>query len=100
MAEDTGLEDKRGPPQVDFLLSPTTPSFAPKLRDVLENSSTDAYMNDVFTVPASLAGLPAMSVPARTDESRLPVGLQLIAQYWDDKRLLAMAERLKDLMHR
>ncbi|UNI13664.1 Trimeric GatFAB AmidoTransferase(AdT) complex subunit [Purpureocillium takamizusanense] len=100
MAEATGLEDKRGPPQVDFLLSPTTPSFAPKLRDVLENSSTDAYMNDVFTVPASLAGLPAMSLPARTKESHLPVGLQLIAQFWDDKRLLAMAERLKELVYR
>ncbi|KND87805.1 Glutamyl-tRNA(Gln) amidotransferase subunit A, mitochondrial [Tolypocladium ophioglossoides CBS 100239] len=98
MAADMALEDKRGPAQVDFLLSPTTPSFPPRLRDVLQKSSLDAYMNDVFTVPASLAGLPAVSLPARTGENRLPVGLQLIGQYWDDKRVLGMAERLKALM--
>ncbi|PHH71800.1 hypothetical protein CDD83_5100 [Cordyceps sp. RAO-2017] len=98
MAEGTALADRRGPPQVDFLLSATTPSFPPRLSEVLAKSSLDAYMNDVFTVPASLAGLPAVSLPARTPESRLPVGLQLIGQFWDDKRLLAMAERVKAIV--
>ncbi|KJZ74865.1 Glutamyl-tRNA(Gln) amidotransferase subunit A [Hirsutella minnesotensis 3608] len=99
MAEDTALADKRGPPQVDFILSATAPSFAPALRDVMAGGAgLDAYMNDVFTVPASLAGLPAVSLPARTPESRLPVGLQLIGQFWDDRRLLAMAERLAALL--
>ncbi|KAF4509016.1 hypothetical protein G6O67_005329 [Ophiocordyceps sinensis] len=98
MPEDTPLADKRGPPQVDFLLSPTAPSFPPLLDDVLKKSSLDAYMNDVFTVPASLAGVPAVSLPAPAAEGRLPIGLQLIGQFWDDRRLLAMAERLKSLM--
>ncbi|OAA36658.1 glutamyl-tRNA amidotransferase, A subunit [Metarhizium rileyi] len=94
----TALQDKQGPPQVDFLLAPTAASFAPTLHDVLARSSLEAYMGDVFTVPASLAGLPAVSVPSRVAESTLPLGLQLIGQYWDDKRVLGMAERLKALM--
>ncbi|OAA32970.1 glutamyl-tRNA amidotransferase, A subunit [Moelleriella libera RCEF 2490] len=94
----TSLYDKKGPPQVDFLLSPTTPSFAPKLDDVLSESSLEAYMGDVFTVPSSLAGLPCVSVPSTVEGSALPLGLQLIGQYWDDVRLLKMAERLKALV--
>ncbi|KHO01284.1 glutamyl-tRNA amidotransferase, A subunit [Metarhizium album ARSEF 1941] len=98
MPAGTALQDKQGPPQVDFLLSPTATSPAPTLDDVLAKSSLDAYMGDLFTVPASLAGLPAVSVPWRVPESRLPLGLQLVGQYWDDRRLLAMAERLKALV--
>lgn len=98
LASDTDLQDKRGPPQVDFLLSPTTPTFAPKLNEVLEKSSLEAYMGDVFTVPASLAGLPAVSVPSKVAENRLPFGLQLVGQFWDDRRMLAMAEKLQALV--
>lgn len=98
MADTTGLEDKHGPAQVDFLLCPTAPTFPPKLRDVQEQKSVvDVYVNDVFTVPASLAGLPAISVPSRTGGT-LPAGLQLIGQFWDDARLLKMAERLEALI--
>ncbi|QUC17631.1 uncharacterized protein UV8b_01872 [Ustilaginoidea virens] len=92
------LRDKRGPWQVDFLLAPTAPSFAPRLRDVQSGSSLDAYAGDVFTVPASLAGLPSVSVPARVAGSPLPLGLQLMGQFWDDRRLLRMAERVKAMM--
>lgn len=98
MAETTGLEDKQGPAQVDFLLCPTAPTFPPKLSNVAKQSSVDVYMNDVFTVPASLAGLPAVSVPTKTEGSQLPAGMQLIGQYWDDHRLLKMAEKMETLM--
>jgi aspartyl-tRNA(Asn)/glutamyl-tRNA(Gln) amidotransferase subunit A len=98
MDAETALQNKQGPPQVDFLLSPTALSFAPKLKDVLAENSLEAYLGDVFTVPSSLAGLPSVSVPSRVAENRLPLGLQLIGQYWDDKRVLRMAERLKALM--
>ncbi|VUC21386.1 unnamed protein product [Clonostachys rosea] len=98
MAETTDLEDKQGPVQVDFILCPTAPTFPPKLSEVKNQSSVDTYMNDVFTVPASLAGLPAVSVPSKTSGMDLPSGLQLIGQYWDDKRLLAMAEKLEALV--
>lgn len=99
IAEVITLEDKRGPMQVDFILCPTAPTFPPKLSEVKEQSSVDVYMNDVFTVPASLAGLPAVSVPATVEGSKFPAGLQLIGQYWDDQRVLLMAEKLKELVH-
>ncbi|KAH7634426.1 amidase signature domain-containing protein [Sordaria sp. MPI-SDFR-AT-0083] len=98
LPETVGLEDKWGPTEVDFLLCPTAPMTAPKLEEVLSEEEKDpvnAYMNDVFTVPASLAGLPAISVPMRVQEEKEGTGmagLQLIGQYWDDARLLAVAE--------
>lgn len=98
MSADLELADKRGPAQVDFLLCPTVPSFPPKHKDLETKSSVDAYTNDVFTVPASLAGLPAVSVPVWPTQSRLPVGMQLISQYWDDQRLLNMASKLHELL--
>jgi aspartyl-tRNA(Asn)/glutamyl-tRNA(Gln) amidotransferase subunit A len=98
MAEATGMEDKTGPVQVDFILCPTAPTFPPRLEDIKGQSSVDAYMNDVFTVPASLAGLPAVSVPAKVDGSHFPAGLQVIGQYWDDQRVLQLAEKLKSLV--
>lgn len=101
MRDDVELADKLGPSQVDFLLCPTAPTFAPKIEDVKSQTPVQVYMNDVFTVPASLAGLPAISIPAKThtklpeaDESREVAGLQLIGQYWDDRRLLGMARQL------
>ncbi|KAL7900682.1 amidase signature enzyme [Trichoderma sp. SZMC 28014] len=99
MSADTALEDKQGPLQVDFLLSPTAPTYPPKLSDVQKRSSVDMYMNDVLTVPASLAGLPAISVPVKAEQShQFPAGIQLIAQYWDDRRLLALADKVVKLM--
>ncbi|PTB64700.1 amidase [Trichoderma citrinoviride] len=99
MSSDTALEDKQGPVQVDFLLSPTAPTYPPKLSDIQKRSSVDVYMNDVLTVPASLAGLPAVSVPVKIDQGhQFPAGLQLIAQYWDDRRLLALADKVVKLM--
>ncbi|UKZ82491.1 hypothetical protein TrVFT333_010280 [Trichoderma virens FT-333] len=99
MSADTALEDKQGPVQVDFLLSPTAPTYPPKLSEIMKRSSIDAYMNDVLTVPASLAGLPAVSVPVKIEQShQFPAGLQLIAQYWDDRRLLALADKVMKLM--
>ncbi|KAL0475235.1 glutamyl-tRNA amidotransferase [Neurospora intermedia] len=97
LPETVGLEDKWGPTEVDFLLCPTAPTTAPRLDEVLSEEEKDpvsAYMNDVFTVPASLAGLPAISVPMRVEdkEGAGMAGLQLIGQYWDDARLLAVAE--------
>jgi len=69
---------------VDVLLTPTAPSAAfalgEKSADPLE-----MYLNDVFTVPASLAGLPAMSVPAGLDPQGLPLGLQIIGRPLDEQ---------------
>jgi aspartyl-tRNA(Asn)/glutamyl-tRNA(Gln) amidotransferase subunit A len=54
-----------------------------------------AYLADIFTLPASLAGLPGMSVPAGHGEHGMPVGLQLIGNYFDEARLLQVAHALQ-----
>jgi aspartyl-tRNA(Asn)/glutamyl-tRNA(Gln) amidotransferase subunit A len=73
--------------QCDAILAPTAPSGAfalgEKSADPLE-----MYLNDVFSVPASLAGLPAMSVPAGLDRQGLPLGLQVIGRAFDEQGVL------------
>jgi aspartyl-tRNA(Asn)/glutamyl-tRNA(Gln) amidotransferase subunit A len=73
--------------QCDVILTPTTPSAAFALG---ENSDDPLamYLNDVFSVPASLAGLPAMSVPAGLTAQGLPLGLQLIGKPFDEQGVL------------
>jgi aspartyl-tRNA(Asn)/glutamyl-tRNA(Gln) amidotransferase subunit A len=73
--------------EVDLLLTPTAPSAA----FALGEKSADPiamYLNDVFAVPASLAGLPAMSVPAGLDKQGLPLGLQLVGKALDEQSVL------------
>jgi aspartyl-tRNA(Asn)/glutamyl-tRNA(Gln) amidotransferase subunit A len=73
--------------QCDLLLTPTAPSAA----FALGEKSADPlamYLNDVFTVPSSLAGLPAMSVPAGVDGQGLPLGLQIIGKALDEQSVL------------
>ncbi len=71
----------------DVILAPTTPTAAFKLG---ENSDDPLamYLNDVFAVPASLAGLPAMSVPAGLNKDGLPLGLQIIGNALDEQGVL------------
>ncbi|WP_420142576.1 Asp-tRNA(Asn)/Glu-tRNA(Gln) amidotransferase subunit GatA [Sphingomonas sp.] len=71
----------------DVLLTPTAPSAA----FALGEKSADPlamYLNDVFTVPSSLAGLPAMSVPGGLDQTGLPLGLQIIGRPLDEQAVL------------
>jgi len=73
--------------QCDYLLTPTAPSAA----FALGEKSADPiamYLNDVFTVPSSLAGLPAMSVPGGLDKAGLPLGLQIIGKALDEQGVL------------
>lgn len=97
MPEATELESKLGPAQVDVLVVPTAPTLPPRLEEVEAQSSLEGYMNDVFTVPASLAGLPAMSVPVPIEEGlreegNVPfVGMQVIGQYGDDFHVINAA---------
>jgi aspartyl-tRNA(Asn)/glutamyl-tRNA(Gln) amidotransferase subunit A len=79
----------------DVLLTPTTPSSAFVIGEN-EDDPIKMYLNDVFTVPASLAGLPAMSVPAGLDAKGLPLGLQLIGKAWDEQGILNVALALEN----
>jgi aspartyl-tRNA(Asn)/glutamyl-tRNA(Gln) amidotransferase subunit A len=80
--------------QYDMLLGPVTPTPAFKIG---ENTSDPIkmYLADIMTVPASLAGLPALSVPAGISESGLPIGVQFIGQRRSDADLLALARSLE-----
>ncbi len=71
----------------DMLLTPTAPSAAFGLGEK-QADPIAMYLNDVFTVPASLAGLPAMSVPAGLDSQGLPLGLQIIGKPLDEQGVL------------
>lgn len=104
MDENTELESKLGPAQCDFLLCPTAPTLPPRLEDVQagqQRNPVDAYMNDVFTVPASLAGLPAISIPKKVDGPpgrENVMGLQIIGQYGSDAGVLRVAAALESLL--
>ena len=80
--------------QYDALLMPTAPTPAFKLG---ENTSDPIkmYLSDIMTVPASLAGLPAISVPAGDNEEGLPVGVQLVGDYRSDSNLLKLAAQVE-----
>ena len=71
----------------DVILTPTAPNAAFALGEKLSDPLA-MYLNDVFTVPASLAGLPAMSVPAGLDAEGLPLGLQIIGKPLDEQGVL------------
>jgi aspartyl-tRNA(Asn)/glutamyl-tRNA(Gln) amidotransferase subunit A len=73
--------------QVDVILAPTTPTAAFALGEK-SGDPLEMYLNDVFSVPASLAGLPAMSVPAGLNSEGLPLGLQVIGKPFDEQGVL------------
>lgn len=87
---------------VDVLICPTAPSSPPQLSQVMGandcSSPLDAYMNDVFTVPASLAGLPAISIPVTCSSGSTgadQIGIQVVGQYGDDELVLRVGELLE-----
>ncbi len=80
--------------KVDVLLTPTTPNEAFTIGEKL-NDPVSMYLNDVFTVPASLAGLPAISIPAGLSGNGLPLGLQLISPPFQETVLFSAASLLE-----
>jgi aspartyl-tRNA(Asn)/glutamyl-tRNA(Gln) amidotransferase subunit A len=74
----------------DLIAGPVAPTVAWKIGEQMDDP-VKAYLADIFTLPASLAGLPGMSVPAGFGEGGMPVGLQLIGNYFDEGRLLHAA---------
>ena len=80
--------------KVDVILTPTAPSAAFAVGEKLDDPIA-MYLNDVFTVPASLAGLPGISVPAGLTDDGLPLGLQLIGRAFDEETVLRVAHVLE-----
>ncbi len=80
--------------ECDVIAGPVAPTVAWKIGE-RDDDPVSAYLADIFTLPASLAGLPGMSVPAGRGEGGLPVGLQLIGNYFEEGRLLHAAHALQ-----
>ncbi|QEH97347.1 Asp-tRNA(Asn)/Glu-tRNA(Gln) amidotransferase subunit GatA [Gluconobacter thailandicus] len=87
---------------VDVILTPTAPSGA-FAQDEKPTDPVQMYLNDIFTVPASMAGVPALSVPAGLDARGVPLGLQLIGKFFDEETLIAaghVIEQAASFTHR
>ena len=88
--------------KVDAILTPTTPTVPFGINASKKDTHDDpvkVYLNDAFAIPANMAGLPAMSIPAGFDNNGLPMGLQLMTKHFDEQTMLnialAMEEELK-----
>lgn len=101
------LLDQSDVGNVDILVAPTAPTLPPTVEEIKKLSPLEIYMNDVFTIPASLAGLPAISIPAplaRQHSSTIgpedvqSVGLQILGQFGDDETVLQAGERIYSAM--
>jgi aspartyl-tRNA(Asn)/glutamyl-tRNA(Gln) amidotransferase subunit A len=76
--------------KVDAILTPSTPSAAFKIGEK-KDDPISMYLNDIFTVPVNLAGIPAISIPAGSDKNNYPLGLQLIGNTLEEQKLLNIA---------
>mmetsp|Transcript_8015 Transcript_8015/g.18586 ORF Transcript_8015/g.18586 Transcript_8015/m.18586 type:complete len:409 (-) Transcript_8015:3096-4322(-) len=79
----------------NFIILPTTPTTAFKIGANTQNPLS-VYLSDLYTVLASIAGVPAISIPNGTDENNLPIGLQIIAPAFEEANLMAFAQYLMD----
>ena len=81
--------------KVDAILTPSTPSSAFKIGEKTDDPVA-MYLNDIFTVPVNLAGLPAVSIPAGVDEKGYPLGLQIIGKAFDEQNILNIAYAMEE----
>jgi aspartyl-tRNA(Asn)/glutamyl-tRNA(Gln) amidotransferase subunit A len=81
--------------KVDAILTPSTPSAAFKIGEKT-NDPVSMYLNDIFTVPVNLAGLPAISIPAGVDDKGYPLGLQIIGKAFDEQNILNIAYAMEE----
>ena len=81
--------------KVDAILTPSTPSSAFKIGEK-KDDPVSMYLNDIFTVPVNLAGLPAISIPAGHDAAGYPLGLQIIGKAFKEQEILNLANAMED----
>ena len=80
----------------DAIVGPTSPSVAWPLGEKVDDPLA-MYLADVYTLPASLAGLPGISVPAAPSKSGLPIGLQIVTPAWTEARMVTLAHALEQV---
>jgi aspartyl-tRNA(Asn)/glutamyl-tRNA(Gln) amidotransferase subunit A len=87
---------KRAFERCDVIAGPTAPTTAFRLGAKVDDPVA-MYLNDIYTIPVNLAGLPGVSIPAGFDSAGHPIGLQLIGQYFEEARLLNVAHRYQQV---
>ena len=95
-------DERQEGPKVDVILAPTAQSLPPKLSSLKDRAPTESYSADVLTVPASLAGIPALSLPVPLsgqdggdEKAPTSVGIQIIGQYGDEEAVFSMAQSIE-----
>ncbi|MBD3187115.1 Asp-tRNA(Asn)/Glu-tRNA(Gln) amidotransferase subunit GatA, partial [Candidatus Bathyarchaeota archaeon] len=88
---------KRALNEVDVLVGPTMPTTAFKIGTKLDDPLT-MYLEDALTVPVNLAGIPSMSMPCGFDKDGMPVGLQIMGNFYDESTVLGMGIALEDAL--
>ncbi|MCK4968817.1 MAG: Asp-tRNA(Asn)/Glu-tRNA(Gln) amidotransferase subunit GatA, partial [Candidatus Aenigmarchaeota archaeon] len=81
--------------QVDYLITPTTPTTAFRLGDKIADPLA-MYLSDLYTVSVNLTGLPAISLPIG-NEGKLPIGLQIIGRHWEENQILQLGRVIEKL---
>ena len=81
----------------DCILGPVAPTTAPKLGESLSDP-IKMYLGDIYTISVNLAGLPAVSVPCGKDSRGLPIGLQMIGDCFQEKKLIQAAYTFEQLL--
>ncbi len=82
--------------QCDVIVTPTTPTPAFRFGEKVDNP-LQMYLNDMYTIPANLAGLPGISVPCGLSADGLPIGLQMVGRAFDERTLLRVAHAYEQL---
>ncbi|MBY8984654.1 MAG: Asp-tRNA(Asn)/Glu-tRNA(Gln) amidotransferase subunit GatA [Candidatus Lokiarchaeota archaeon] len=82
----------------DVIVSPTMPTTAFKIGELLDNP-LQMYLMDILTCPVNLAGLPALSIPCGFDENNLPIGFQIIGDFFDEKTILNVGNTLEQKLN-
>jgi aspartyl-tRNA(Asn)/glutamyl-tRNA(Gln) amidotransferase subunit A len=78
----------------DVIMGPTSPTTAFRIGEKM-GDPVQMYLNDIYTIPANLAGLPGLSIPCGSDTKGLPVGLQMVGNYFAEARMLGIAHQFQ-----
>ena len=77
----------------DFIISPTTPTTAFKIGELMDNP-IEMYLADLYTVQASVSGIPAISIPVGTDKNGLPIGVQIMSKSFNEAEILDISKQI------
>ena len=80
---------------VDMILTPTSPFSPFKIGEKI-NDPVKMYLSDIYTVPMSLAGIPAMNIPSGYNDKGMPIGLQLVANQFEENKIFGLAEFINE----